>query len=128
MWQEYLLIALMYFSIITTSIAAPWCVSSHPHVKLSAFISWLYLEDVESTRVTRCGLHLEDICRHTAPWWQVHVSVQNSEGFVPAGRDLSWTHALTAIEKTCSKFHFGRIYCCSMYGCVKVNGTALTCH
>lgn len=70
--------------------------STHPHVKLSSIVSRLYLEDVEGAGVTRGGLHLEDICRHAAARRQIHVSVQNSEGFVPAGRVLGRTHALTA--------------------------------
>lgn len=69
---------------------------THPHVKLSSFVARLYLEDVEGAGVTRGGLHLEDICRHAAARRQIHVSVQNSEGFVPAGRVLGRTHALTA--------------------------------
>ena len=63
--------------------------NTHSHVKLSSFVARLYLEDVEGAGVARGGLHLEDVCRHTAPRRQVHVSVQNSEGFVPAGRVLS---------------------------------------
>lgn len=59
------------------------------HVKLSSLVARLYLEDVEGAGVARGGLHLEDFCRHTAPRRQVHVSVQNSEGFFPAGRVLS---------------------------------------
>lgn len=70
--------------------------STHPHVKLSSIVARLDLEDVEGAGVARGGLHLEDVCRHTAPRRQVHVSVQNSEGFVPAGRVLSRTQALTA--------------------------------
>lgn len=62
--------------------------STHSHVKLSSLVARLYLEDVEGAGVARGGLHLEDVCRHTAPRRQVHVSVQNSEGFVPAGRVL----------------------------------------
>lgn len=74
--------------------------STHSHVKLSSIVARLYLEDVEGAGVARGGLHLEDVCRHTAPRRQVHVSVQNSEGLVPAGRVLSWTHTLTAEEET----------------------------
>lgn len=72
------------------------CRCAHPHVKLSSLITGLYLEDVEDAGVTRGGLHLEDVCRHTAPRRQVHVSVQDGEGLVPAGRVLSCAHALTA--------------------------------
>lgn len=32
-----------------------------PHVELSAFIPRLDLEDVVGSRVTSCGLHLEDV-------------------------------------------------------------------
>lgn len=70
---------------------------THPHVKLSAFVARLDLEDVEGAGVARGGLHLEDVCRHTAPRRQVHVSVENSEGFVPAGRVLSRAQALTVV-------------------------------
>lgn len=73
-------------------------VNTHSHVKLSPVVARLYLEDVEGAGVTRGGLHLEDFGRHAAPRRQVHVSVQNSEGLVPAGRVLSGTHALTAEE------------------------------
>lgn len=76
---------------------------THPHVKLPSVVPRLYLEDVEGAGVTRGGLHLEDICRHTAPRRQVHVSVQNSEGPVFAGRVLSWAHALTAGDRTRSE-------------------------
>lgn len=38
-----------------------------PHVKLPSFVARLYLEDVEGAGVARGGLHLEDVCRHTAP-------------------------------------------------------------
>lgn len=64
-------------------------------MKLSALVARLDLEDVEGAGVARGGLHLEDVCRHTAPGRQVHVSVENSEGFVPAGRVLSRAQALT---------------------------------
>lgn len=62
---------------------------THPHVKLSPIVARFYLEDVKGAGVARGGLHLEDVCRHTAPRRQVHVSVQNGEGLVPAGRVLS---------------------------------------
>lgn len=75
------------------------CGSTHPHVKLSSIVARLDLEDVEGAGVARGGLHLEDVCRHTAPRRQVHVSVQNSEGFVPAGRVLGRTQALTAEQR-----------------------------
>lgn len=68
-------------------------------MKLSVRVARLDLEDVEGAGVTRGGLHLEDVCRHTAPRRQVHVSVENSEGFVPAGRVLSRAQALTEPEK-----------------------------
>lgn len=58
-------------------------------MKLSSLVARLYLEDVEGAGVTRGGLHLEDVCRHTATRGQVHVSVQNGEGLVPAGRVFS---------------------------------------
>lgn len=64
-------------------------VTGLPHVKLSPDVARLDLEDVEGARVASGGLHLEDVCRHTAPRRQVHVSVQNGEGLVPAGRVLS---------------------------------------
>lgn len=69
-------------------------VTGLPHVKLSSSVARLDLEDVEGAGVTRGGLHLEDVCRHSAPRRQVHVSVQNGERQVPAGRVLSCTHAL----------------------------------
>lgn len=62
---------------------------TYPHVKLSPIVARLYLEDVEGAGIARGGLHLEDICRHTAPRRHVHVSVQNGEGLIPAGRVLS---------------------------------------
>lgn len=65
-----------------------------PHVKLSPLVTRLYLEDVEGAGVACGGLHLEDICRHAAPRGQIHVSVENGEGLVPAGRVLSWAHTL----------------------------------
>lgn len=74
---------------------------AHPHVKLASIVARLYLEDVEDSRVTCGGLHLEDVCRHTAARRQVHVSVQNGERPVPAGGVLSWTHALTAEQRRC---------------------------
>lgn len=79
------------------TLTAPLCIpspvhglpSAHPHVKLPSAVARLYLEDVEGAGIARGGLHLEDIDRHTAPRRQVHVSVQNGESQVPAGRVLS---------------------------------------
>lgn len=41
-------------------------VAGLPHGKLSAIVARLDLEDVEGAGVARGGLHLEDVCRHTA--------------------------------------------------------------
>lgn len=103
------------------------CGSTHPHVKLSSIVARLDLEDVEGAGVARGGLHLEDVCRHTAPRRQVHVSVQNSEGFVPAGRVLSRTQALTAER---GETHGGlELWAGSWAVAARTqHGEALTCH
>ena len=62
---------------------------TYPHVKLSALVARLDLEDVEGPGVARGGLHLEDVCGHAAARRQVHVAVQDGEGPVSAGRVLS---------------------------------------
>lgn len=69
--------------------------STYPHMELSAFIARLDLEDVKGAWVACGGLHLKDICRHTAARGEVHVPEQDGEGVVLACKVLSQTHALT---------------------------------
>lgn len=85
---------LLYF---TADLVSSYVTSSstHPHVKLTALVARFDLEDVESPRVARGGLHLENIGRDAASRGQVHVTVQNSERPVSTGRVLRRTHTLT---------------------------------